>query len=677
MRAIVPEDLFRFTFITDVQLSPDGELVAYVARSVDRERDRYRSAIWIVPSAGGAPRQLTRGDNEDLLPRWSPDGRHLAFVTDRGDIPPGKERAPRNLWIVDLALRAEGPLPLGNERQRTRFDNDVKDASWSPDGRRIVIVARPNRPEGATEPTVRVYERLRYKSDEEGLLDLRRRHLWLLDATDGEPAQVTDGDWDDLEPSWSPKGDRIAFISNRSDDRDRNTIRDVYVLDVAGGTPRRLTGSDGPQEHPAFSPDGAAVAYFGHRDPRASNAVNHHVWIVPAAGGTPRALDEWDRTVGSVVITDMRGLVALPNPAWTADGARIYFVGSDSGTANVYAATTTGGPPQPVTRGEHQIVTASFDRERRRFAALVATATEPGDVYVGDAASGELRRLTRVNDAVLRDAYVARPERIRFQGADGLEIEGWMLKPERFDRRERYPLILQIHGGPHTAYGHSFFHEFQVLAGKGYVVLYTNPRGSQSYGERFAHACVGDWGGKDYEDLMAAVDHVTALGYVDPSRLGVTGGSYGGFMTNWIIGHTDRFAAAVSARSISNNMSSFGTSDIGWHFWDYEMGDADPYADPARYLRFSPLSYVRNVRTPLLILHAENDHRCPIEQAEQFFAALQYLRRPARMIRYAKDSHELTRGGKPSHRAHHMASLVEWFDAHLQRAREQQAEAAK
>ncbi len=671
MRPITPEDLYRFRFITDVELSPDGRRVAYSVRRADRARDRYRAALWIVDADGGEPRQLTSGETEDLMPRWSPDGSRIAFVSDRGAVAQGKERASRNLFLVDLA---------GRERQLTPFDDDVKDLAWSPDGTRICVVAKANWPAGQGEPKVRVYERLRYRSDDEGLLDLRRRHLWLVDAASGAMDELTAGDWDDRDPSWSPEGGSVAFVSNRTPDRDRNTISDVWVIDLDDRALTLITGSDGPQEHPSFSPDRLTLAYYGHRDPRASHAVNTHLWVRPHGSAAPRdVLAPWDRTVGSVVITDMRGLVGLPPPAWSPDGDQVYFVGSDGGRANVYEGRIDGGPLRQVTHGENQVVTATFDRERRRFAALIATATEPGDVYLGDLASGEVRRLTRVNDEVLRGSYVARPERIAFKGADGWDLEGWLLKPEGFDSKRSYPMVLQIHGGPHTAYGHSFFHEFQVLAGKGYVVLYTNPRGSQSYGERFAHACVGDWGGKDYEDLMAAVDHLTAQGYVDTRRLGVTGGSYGGFMTNWIIGHTDRFAAAVTARSISNNMSSFGTSDIGWHFWDYEMADADPYSAAERYLRFSPLTFAKNVRTPLLILHAENDYRCPIEQAEQFFTALAYLRKTVRMIRYPKDTHDLTRLGKPANRVHHMASLVEWFDRWIGEAREprQQVEAAQ
>jgi dipeptidyl aminopeptidase/acylaminoacyl peptidase len=667
VRPLIPEDLYRFRFITDVQLSPDGRRAAYVVRTADRERNRYRAAVWVVDAAGGEPQKVTAGETDDLLPRWSADGERIAFVSDRGVVPEGKERAPRNLFVVKIGEA---------ERQLTSLDNDVKDLAWSPDGTRLCVVAKRNWPQGQGEPKVRVYERLRYKTDEEGFLDLRRRHLWLVHADTGALEPLTDGDWDDRDPSWSPDGRSIAFVSNRTPDRERNTTSDVWVLDLDDRALRLITASDGPQEHPSFSPDRLTLAYYGHRDPRAAHAINTHLWVRRLGSDGPRdVLAGWDRTVGSVVITDMRGLIQLPPPAWSPDGKRLYYIGSDQGTANIYEAALEGGAPRPVTRGEHQVVTASFDRERQRFAALVATATEPGDVYVGDVTTGELRRLTRVNDELLRQVYVAKPEPIAFAGADGWAIEGWLLKPQDFDATRQHPLVLQIHGGPHTAYGHSFFHEFQVLAGRGYLVLYTNPRGSQSYGERFAHACVGDWGGKDYEDLMAAVDHVLAQGYVDGARLGITGGSYGGFMTNWTIGHTDRFAAAVTARSISNQLSSFGTSDIGWHFWEYELGDADPYADPALYLRFSPLAYARRITTPLLILHAENDFRCPIEEAEQLFAALRYLDKTVRMVRYPKDTHDLTRQGKPSNRVHHMASLVEWFDRYIGAPREARAEA--
>jgi dipeptidyl aminopeptidase/acylaminoacyl peptidase len=294
---------------------------------------------------------------------------------------------------------------------------------------------------------------------------------------------------------------------------------------------------------------------------------------------------------------------------------------------------------------------------------VVATATSPGEVVTGSP-GGSLSTISRLNVEVLEARYIAAPERVEFTGADGWTIEGWLLKPRGFDPAKKWPLVLEIHGGPHGAYGHSFFHEFQVLAGRGYAVLYTNPRGSHAYGDAFVRACVGDWGGMDYGDLMAGVDHALGQGWVDADRLYVTGGSYGGFMTNWIVGHTDRFRAAVTQRSISNNVSAFGTSDIGWHFWEYEMGDATPWRDGHKLVDRSPLAYVTNVDTPLLILHAEKDLRCPIEQAEQLFAALKVLGKEAVFVRYQEDTHELTRGGKPKNRIDHARRIADWFDAH-------------
>jgi dipeptidyl aminopeptidase/acylaminoacyl peptidase len=359
----------------------------------------------------------------------------------------------------------------------------------------------------------------------------------------------------------------------------------------------------------------------------------------------------------------MRGNVQTLPPAWTPDGTRIHFVGSDQGTANLYSVSPQGGDVRATTLGAHQVVSATVDRAHRRFAVILATGTEPGDVHVVDE-GGAFRRLTWANRALLDSRFISEPERVEFEGADGWTIEGWLMKPRGFDPATRWPLVLEIHGGPHSAYGFSFFHEFQVHAGRGYAVLYTNPRGSHGYGERFSTACVGDWGGKDYEDLMKGADHALTRSWIDPKRLYVTGGSYGGFMTNWIVGHTDRFRAAATQRSISNNVSAFGTSDIGWHFWEHEHGGATPWHDPQRLIERSPLTYVPNVKTPVLVLHAEHDYRCPIEQGEQFFAALKLHGVEAQFVRFPEDSHELTRGGKPRNRVEHAKRIADWFDAH-------------
>jgi dipeptidyl aminopeptidase/acylaminoacyl peptidase len=650
-----PEDLYEFRFLTDAQISPDGARIAYAVKTANSKRDGYQGAIWLLSfDNSGAPVQVTAGTAHDGHPQWSPDGARLAFTSDRGDVPKGRKRPPRNIFVLDLAG--------GEARQLTHFGDDCSDLAWSPDGDTLAFVVRDPKDSAAEDDGVRVYERARYKSDEGGLLDDRRKHIWIVGADGSAPRRLTEGDWDDGQPGFSPDGREIAFVSNRTERRDLNTVADIHVVTLAGET-RRVTDGEGSYGNPSWSPDGAAITAYGTDCAIGSSAQNIHIWAFPQAGGPGKdLLQAWDRSVGSSVISDMRAHAQTLPPAWTRDG-RILFLGSDQGTANAYSCAATGGDVRAETVGGHQLVSWSLDDSRRRFAAIVATATDPGNLFVGEV-GGPMRKVTCLNDELLSARYIETPERVEFTGADGWKIEGWLMKPLGFDSAKSWPLVLEVHGGPHTAYGHSFFHEFHVLAGRGYAVLFTNPRGSHAYGQRFVEACVGDWGGKDYEDLMAGVDHALALGWVDPKRLYVTGGSYGGFMTNWIVGHTDRFRAAVTQRSISNNISAFGTSDIGWHFWEHEMGDATPWQGGEKLVFRSPLTYVTNVKTPLLILHAERDLRCPIEQAEQLFTALKVLGKEAVFVRFPEDNHDLTRGGKPKHRVEHTRRIADWFDAH-------------
>ncbi|HEX4743535.1 MAG TPA: S9 family peptidase [Candidatus Limnocylindria bacterium] len=653
---LTPDDLASFAFVSDAQMSPDGTRVAYVVRRMSVESNEYRSAIWMVPADGsGEPVQFTNGVRQDVGPRWSPDGRWLAFLSDRASEKKEGRRPAKQLFIV--------PAQGGEARQLTAFADECSEPAWSPRGDALVVVVKDAEEGEKKEGAPRVYDRIRYKSDEGGHFDLRRKHLWIVCLDGTPPRRITDGDWDDSAPAFSPDGSRIAFVSNRSGERDRNTVADVWTVAFDGTGAARVTTEQGTYGNPSWSPDGARIGCYGIAEATGSAGRNVRMWSFPTGGGEGTdLLGEWDRTVGSVVMSDMRGQAQTIAPVWTPDGSRVHFVGTDQGTANAYSVSSAGGDLRAATLGMHQIVSLTYDRDVRRFAAIRATATEPGEVVAGEP-GGALRPLTRANAAFVGSRWIAEPERVELEGAGGWRIEGWLMRPRGFDAARQWPLVLEIHGGPHAAYGNAFFHEFQVLAGRGYAVLYLNPRGSHGYGDHFVQACIGDWGGDDYLDLMAGVDHALTLGWVDPERLYVTGGSYGGFMTNWIVGHTDRFKAAVTQRSISNNVSAFGTSDIGWHFWECEHG-ATPWRDPEKLIERSPLTYVENVRTPLLILHAERDLRCPIEQAEQLFVALKVLGREAVFVRYQDDNHDLTRGGRPRNRIDHCRRIVDWFDAH-------------
>lgn len=672
-RRISIDDLLVFRWVGDVALSPDGRTVAYVQEIIQPAVNgeipsyNYHSAIWLVEASGGEPRQFTAGDHRDRRPVWSPDGSCILFLSDRGAAPPPGVKRAKDLWVI--------PRSGGEARRLTQADHSPAEASWSPDGGQVVFVGKAPVVE-KPKSDVRVITRLKHKFDGEGFWDGRYKHIFVLPATGGPARQITDGDFDHREPAWSPDGTRLAFVANRSDDADSTNVADIWVLTLATGDLRRVTGSVGPASTPVWSPDGRLIAYLGHEN-ACMQASNTMLWIATADGGAaPRCLTRhFDRSLIHHVISDMRAHPVAGRPVWSPDGRFIFVMVAEGGTTQLAAVEVESGAVRLMTMGRREIYGESYDAACRRVAMAISDPATPGDIWIAevvDLDAGEPsipppaeRRLTAVNAALLDEVRLSAPERFAYVGADGWTIEGWVMPPVDIEPGRRYPTILAIHGGPHAAYGEAFFHEFQVLTAQGYALVLTNPRGSQGYGQTFTAATYHDWGGKDYADIMEGMDAALArFPFLDPERLGVQGGSYGGYMTNWIIGHTQRFKAAVTMRSIANCLSQWGTSDLAYFkgYWEFP---GDPWDSPEFYWDRSPLKYAKDITTPLLILHSENDLRCPISEGEQLFAALKKQGKDVMFVRFPNESHDLSRNGGPQHRVERLRFIVDWFARYL------------
>ena len=649
MRPMRPDDILKIRFVSDPRISPDGRRVAFVLTTLSQERDEYLSNIWMVETTGGAaPRRFTTGPGRDTSPRWSPDGARLAFVSER-------ERGKKGQLMVM-------PVEGGEAVALTQLRAGVAAPAWSPDGTRLAFISRVGgwqEPESEEERRksrpARVITTLKYRFNGEGFIHDRPTHAFVVPAAGGAPVQLTTGDCPDTDPVWSPDGRSIAFVSARHEDRDYDDASDLWIVPAAGGTPRRVTDTIGPVMHPAFSPDGRTLAYLGRRH-RNEFGRNARVFTVPVEGGAPRSLtDALDRSCAPLDLA----------PIWSADGAWLTFAAEDAGALSVYRVGTVGpdAAPQRVIGGERAVTGVSAAADGT-LAFAVTDPVTPAEVATCAADGSGERRLTDVNVAWRAEVALARPERFRFERA-GLTVDGWIMKPVGFQAEGRYPALLNIHGGPHAQYGCVFFDEFQVQAGAGYAVVYTNPRGSQGYGEAFTRAVVGDWGGGDFADVMAGLDEALRRApWIDAERLGVLGGSYGGFLTSWTVGHTDRFRAACSERAVNYHPSMFGTSDIGHLFNEVEIGGL-PWEMPDKYAERSPLSHAKDIHTPLLIIHSEDDLRCPIEQGEQLFVALRKQRKDAVFVRFPDENHELSRSGKPRHRLERFRIILDWFTRRL------------
>ena len=651
-------DLLAFKTIPDLAISPDGARVAYVVMWIDTEKDEYRSTIHVTPTEGGAPIEFTRGPTRDSAPRWSPDGSQLAFLSDRA----GTER---QLYVMS----ARG----GEPRQLTKLPGDAGTASWSPDGTKIVFNARvwlEPRPEDAGgrerwQQRPRHVTKAQYKTDGHGYTFDARSQLFIVDVATGETQQLTNGDFDDGAESWSPDGRQIAFARTRGGKSDYSS-RDIWVVDVATHAAVRITQTVGRATSPTWSPDGTTLACYGY-DAQVPDLGDPmvRVWTVPSRGGhqEPRRLTErYDR--GAMLLPVA---TATPGPIWSRSNDSVTFIAGDHGNAHLVRTAIADGSTSVVVGGERQIVYASAGAGSH-IAFAAGDLAAPSDLYVTAWDGSGERRLTRLNEEILSQLAPVHGERRTFKSPHGGTLEGWLFLPS--ESRGRSPLLVDIHGGPQSFTGNVFsltyFYRY-LLASRGWAVLALNPTGSGSYGREFAHGIRAKWGEHDLAEQLAAVDQLVAEGIADPDRLAVAGYSYGGFMTSWTIGHTDRFKAAVVGAPVVNQESFFGTSDIGMWFAPWEMG-ASITEGRETFRRLSPVNYVDKVTTPTLVLHGEADERCPIGQGEEFFTGLVAAGKvPTEFVRYPGGSHMFIAQGRPSHRVDFNRRVVDWVTRHASR----------
>lgn len=656
IRGIEAEDLYRLASVTDPRLSPDGTKAAFVHTTMSKEKNDYVSNIFVLDLPTGEYEQWTYGKDRNTAPRWSPDGKKLAFVSNRT----GKNQ----IHVM--------PVTGGEARPVTKLKNGATNPVWSPDSKTIAFhaVVKSGEPLEATEkeeenkkkePEPVEVTKMKYKADTVGLYTGKYQQLALLDVETEKVELLTEEERHHTVLDWSPDGRYLVFSADYSEDEDFSFIQDIYLYDLETKEKRNLTNGQGLFFDGKFSPDGRYVAMIGN-DFTYKNATLNGVWLYDLENQELKNISQsWDIPVGDYVAADFQQGAVSPGIIWTGDSSGIYFTASESGSVNLYF-TDLAGNYRVVTKEEGHLFGVSLTAGKA--VATVSYPVEPSEVYSIDLSTGKLDKLTSFNKKALENIELSRPESFTYKSVDDWTVHGWIMKPVGFEERKKYPLILEIHGGPHTMYANTYFHEMQMLAAQGFAVLYVNPRGSHGYGQQFVDAVRGDYGGKDYEDLMAAVDYaLETFDFIDETRLGVTGGSYGGFMTNWIVGHTNRFKAAVTQRSISNWISFYGVSDIGYYFNEWQhLLDKNDFEG---LWKISPLRYVDQIETPLLILHSEEDLRCPIEQAEQLYIALKHRRKTTKLIRFPKSNHELSRSGIPNLRMRRLHYIKDWFIEYL------------
>ncbi|USK83496.1 S9 family peptidase [Peribacillus asahii] len=650
---ITAEDLFHLQSVTDPQLSPDGHLVMYVQTSIDRETEKYISNLYLYNVLTKETKQWTTGQNRHSSPRWSPDGKYMSFVSNQS--------GSNQLYVMSSAG--------GEAKQITNLKSEVSPPIWSPCSTKLLFsTSRPASDQeeyrNEEKKTALRFERIQYKSEGQGYFNGLYKHLAVVDVLTEEIEFLTKGRQHYSPSAWSPDGKHITYVSKTIEQGEYDFISDIFTMDISTKKSVNITNRAGFFYDPKWSPNGEYLSFLGHKR-EFLNATLAKIWLYDINKQTTSCLTEgWDVELGNSCITDFQMGAVDPGILWTNDSARFYFLMSDDGNTGVYYGSIEGAMYPSILENQH-IYGLSIDPNHHQAVVAISTPTNPGELYYFNLMNGQQEQISFVNTSFVQNKSLAEAEAISWKAKDGLDLHGWLIKPVCYEEGKTYPLILEIHGGPHLMYGNSYMHEFQALANEGYTILYTNPRGSVGYGQQFVNACRGDYGGMDYEDLISAVDYVTnTYDFIDRNKLGVSGGSYGGFMTNWIVGHTDRFKAAVSQRSISNWFSFYGVSDIGYYFTEWQL-EGDIFQTPEKLWNHSPLKYAANIQTPLLLLHGEKDLRCPLEQSEQLFIALKRQKKETTLIIFPDETHEITRNGSPNMRLQHLQEIKNWFNKHI------------
>lgn len=649
IRRIQPEDITAVVGISDPTVHPITGSTVYVAKVCDEQSNGYRTFLRIVSADGSEDVALTDGKS-DTAPQWSPDGERLAFIR--------AGEGGRQVWSLSMADHSV--------MQMTNAPRGVIAFAWAPDSRRLAYVSKSDGAMTPNEAGGKAYIRTVPKAEGAGWWDGRYAHLF-VQVVDSEAIQLTSGAFQVSQPAWTPDGKQIAFLSkwpdDLSQDPDRLACNDLFTVDLKDRKVTRLTASKHNITQYQYAPDGSHIALIAD-DRSVGSGTSSRLYLLPASGGIPQVYHaQTDVHLGNVILNDVKVGPAAPGPVFGANGD-IYAIGSFKGEAQLFRFRA-GESPQAVTAGIHDL----YQIDARILGGyLIGTAIDqdgPAELVAIRLDDGSMSKLTRHHDTLVRQLNFHKPEELWTQSAEGQPLQSWIIRPPDLPAGQKVPLVLVIHGGPHAMYAPVYSLEMQALAAAGYAVLFGNPRGSFGYGQAFAQGCRGDFGNGDYRDLMAMVDNAIAqCDFVDGDRLGVMGGSYGGLMTNWIVGQESRFGAAVSLRGISNWLSFHGLSDIGLTYTE-AMAGATPWEDAQLLWRRSPLAHAPAVTAPVLIMHGEEDLRCPVGQADEWYTALKRHGVISKLIRYPKSNHGFQKNGKISYRLEVIRETTAWFKQYL------------